>query len=272
MPQLTPVAKMFGLTLYAGAELTAVEAVAPRSESELPHDITLIGTPNPEQVVLAHENKNFLAALQELDLLLPDGIGLVAASQLLALSPDESRIRDRITGVDFVQKLLVRAAETGSTVLVIGGRALGDSAAHQLHELRAAQVPELRQAQPKFFWHEGYADVAQPSEEEEHTLCTYIKQLRPALVCVAFGAPHQEQWLVEHRELLADAGTQTAIVVGGAFDFLTGSVKRAPVLIQAIGLEWLFRLIQEPWRLRRQLKLLTFCKLVVQEFLNPRVS
>lgn len=270
MSLLQPVAKMFGLEIYAGDEVAAVEAVAPADPA---HELITIATPNPEQIVQAQENDDFHASLQSFDLLLPDGVGLVLASQLLALSPDEQRIKARITGTDFLEKLLFRAYEHGHTVLVVGGREYGTTEnTVQLAPLKDAHYPELHTPQPRFFWTAGYKNVAEPTEQEEKELTALVKRLKPEMVFVSFGAPHQEFWVESHREVLSTAGVQTVMVVGGAFDFLLGKVQRAPELLQGVGLEWLYRLVQEPWRWKRQLRLFTFAKHILQEFLEPHIS
>ncbi|MGB3020405.1 MAG: WecB/TagA/CpsF family glycosyltransferase, partial [Microgenomates group bacterium] len=82
------------------------------------------------------------------------------------------------------------------------------------------------------------------------------------LIFVAFGSPYQEKWIYENRASLQGI---TCIGVGGAFDFLSGRVARAPKLIQSIGLEWLYRLMRQPWRWRRQLQLPVFIYLVLKQ-------
>ena len=117
-------------------------------------------------------------------------------------------------------------------------------------------------------WLEGYENVNKPTEKEEQVVRQTLQQLKPKLVLVAFGAPQQEQWVIEHSDLLKKAGTKVAMVVGGSFDVLFGRLKRAPLWMRAIGLEWLYRLLQEPKRWRRQLALLNFMKLVFKEIIS----
>src|SRR5258708_7202615 len=93
------------------------------------------------------------------------------------------------------------------------------------------------------------------------------KQVSIDILFVAFGVPKQEEWIYEHLALLP---VKAAIGVGGAFDYLSGAVQRAPFIVRFLGFEWLFRLIVQPWRLRRQLALLEFISLVVkQKFSRP---
>ena len=165
---------------------------------------------------------------------------------------------ERITGIDVVNHLLVHAHHTNKKILVLGGRMYGgEDVSSTMPTLKKLQLSSLTQA----FWMEGYADIAHPAENEEAVIAQTLKKLQPAYVFVAFGAPHQERWLIEHSD-------QLGMAVGGSFDVLTGQLKRAPSLFQQLHLEWLFRLFQEPWRWRRQTKLLLFFKEAVREFLK----
>ena len=89
--------------------------------------------------------------------------------------------------------------------------------------------------------------------------------MKPSIILVAFGAPWQEQWVVNHREFLEKNKVKLVMVVGGAIDMLTGKVQRAPKFVQQLQLEWLFRLIQQPWRWKRQLRLIQFIGHVLKE-------
>jgi len=89
-----------------------------------------------------------------------------------------------------------------------------------------------------------------------------VRRYKPHLVFVAFGSPYQELWIARHSNQF---GKSVVMGVGGAFDYLSGHVYRAPEFIRKIGLEWFFRLLSQPWRWKRQLSLLKFIKLVLQE-------
>lgn len=228
----------------------------------------LVATPNPEQVVLSQEDPQFQQSLLAMDLLLPDGAGLVLASRVFAAAGSALPIYERIAGVEMVEALLSEAATENKTVLVIGGRG---------YERYGVPAPEFSNGSvyklklpgtETFYWLEGYENAQQPQEREEKLVTQVIKKLAPAYVFIALGAPLQEQWLVTHQELLAQAKVRVAMAVGGAFDMLTGNLDRAPSWMLQLHLEWLYRLWQEPWRWRRQLKLLKFVKLVVQELIN----
>lgn len=238
----------------------------------------LIMTPNPEQIIQSRGqdqlSQRFLAALQSADLLLPDGVGLVLASRFLGRP-----IQEKVSGVWLVSELLKIAANQDLTTLVIGGKDYDKDhdkhhdADHDCEHLfsdfkgKTSKNKTLKNktSKNKIKWTPAYRDVTQPTREEQLALQTKLRQLKPDLVFVAFGAPQQELWLAENRQLLEENGVKIAMAVGGSFDFLFGKVKRAPRLVRQLGLEWLFRLIQEPWRWKRQTRLIKFIFLTLQE-------
>ncbi len=230
----------------------------------------IIFTPNPEQLVQAHHDQSFYYNLKQADLLIPDGVGLVWASRLLALRGKGQRIKERISGIDLVQDLLDLAKKRKLKVLVVGGKnyqaAIVERQAKQPEFIgRMTVIPQLP---AKLHWTPAFQDASKPTPKEQTALVGLIKKLRPEIVFVAFGAPQQESWVIEQRGLLASAGVKLAMVVGGSFDVILGKVPRAPQWPQQLGLEWLYRLWWEPWRWRRQLRLLEFAWLVLREWLS----
>ncbi len=211
-----------------------------------------IFTPNPEQIVLAQENKEYCQTLSQADVLLPDGIGVVGAEALLL---SRSRLLHRMPGTEVVEWWLREGSEGKIKTLLIGGQ--GDTAKKVAD--RFDLTGEWCSAVA------GYEDISAPTAAEEKSVETLIKTWQPKVVFVAFGAPAQERWVLDHAALLERCGVRVAMVCGGAFDFLSGNVERAPQWVRALGMEWAFRLIQEPWRWKRQLKLITFIQLIVQE-------
>jgi len=209
----------------------------------------IIFTPNPEHVIQGQESPDFAQLLNQADILLPDGMGLVWASRFLAFkNPSAAAVlTERIPGVDVVADLLRTTQKNHQKVLLLGGR-------------------EYQSLPPQLEWETGYQDITHPTPAEEVKVKRILSHLKPTLVLVAYGAPWQEKWVIEHRQLLADNQVKMVMVVGGAFDFLLGKVSRAPQWLQDVGLEWAYRLYQEPWRWRRQLRLLKFVALTVKEF------
>ena len=206
--------------------------------------LKLIMTPNPEQIMLARKEKRFLKLLQEADVLLPDGQGLVWASGA----------KTRLTGSDSVEEILKIAREKKLKALLIGGD-------YQTNKENQLVIPGTKLNM--IFYTKGYQNITKVDQNEEKEVKLLISTIKPDILFLAFGAPKQEEWLVNHRDLLTKNQVKLAMVVGGSFDFLLNKVKRAPLLWQKLHGEWLWRLIQEPKRLKRQLVLPQFAFLVV---------
>lgn len=187
----------------------------------------VVFTPNPEIIMFAQKGKRFKMILNSADLALPDGVGVMWAAKMLG-----KQLAERITGVDFMEMLCEKAAKRGFTIGLIGG---GPKIAE-----RAAECLRLRYPGLKIVF------VSQEWSEDRFNI---------DILFVAFGFPKQERWIHDH---LYSIPVRVAMAVGGSFDYLSGRVPRAPQIVRDIGLEWLFRLITQPWRLRRQLALLSF--------------
>ncbi len=209
----------------------------------------VVFTPNPEQFIQARHNPEFMKTLEQADVRVPDGVGLIWADRILAKSSDgqaagSSNITERISGIDLVTSLLDQAAGDTWPVVVLGGRGY--------------------ESLPKgVTWIPGYQTISTPTALEEKEVAKQLSSIRPKIVFVALGAPWQEQWILDHLDLLNSSGVKLAMVVGGAFDVITGKLPRAPQVIQRFGLEWAYRLWREPWRWRRQLRLVEFVWLVI---------
>lgn len=221
------------------------------------HHPALVMTPNAEQFVQASNDGSFWRSLSQADVLLPDGAGLVLAARLL-LGADA--IADRLAGADVLADVLMQAQAQNLKILVVGGRdyAMPNQFGYAAVEL---QLPDGSTSIVD--WTPGYFDIAHPTPTEHATVRWVINHLKPDIVLVAFGAPWQEAWAIRHQELLASVGTRLVMVIGGAMDFWLKRVPRAPRVMQQLGLEWLFRLVIEPWRWQRQLRLVQFGWLVM---------
>ncbi len=190
----------------------------------------LVATVNPEFIMRAHRDPEFARVLESADLCLADGIGVVWAARRQGCS-----MSGPVTGIDLIPPLAALSARHGFRLFLLG--AAPGVAAEVAAQLRAAH-PQLEVAS-----HPGSPD---PSSDDE-TL-TLIRAHRTQVLLVAFGAPKQELWIDRLKDRL---GPVVGIGVGGAFDYLTGRVRRAPVWMRRAGLEWLYRLVRQPWRLRR---------------------
>ena len=202
-------------------------------------------TINPEFVVQAQDDPSFRAVLNAADLNLADGVGIVWASHVVG-----APVPERVAGVDAVERLAALAGRQGYRIYFLGGRpGVAEGAARTL---AARYGPDLVAG----------AQAGSPAEEKAGILLEAIGAARADALLVAFGAPTQDGWIARHRPSL-DVGL--AMGVGGAFDFITGAVPRAPRPLQRLGLEWAFRLVRQPWRWRRMLRLPRFVWLVLRQ-------
>ena len=210
-----------------------------------PHQVVTV---NPEFVMAARRDEVFRRILNAADLALPDGIGLVWASHLLGRP-----LRERVAGSDLVPKIAALAAERGYRLFLLGAaEGVAEEAARRLQE----QNPGLVVAGT-------YA--GSPAVEEEEEIVALVREARPHVLFVAYGAPAQDKWIARN---LGRLGVPVCMGVGGAFDFIAGVAKRAPRWVQRLGLEWLHRLLHQPWRWRRMLALPKFAWLVMWEHLT----
>ncbi len=201
-----------------------------------------IVTPNPEIVILAQKDENLAEALNSADLSLADGIGLVWAAEFLGLSGLKRVVRGR----EVFLELCKLANKKGWKVFLLGGKeGVAKKVARNLQSnlkkivIDFATGPVLdKKAKPV---------TKNDSLIEKETL-NHINKFKPHLLFVAFGAPKQEKWLKKWLTKLDIGG---AMVVGGAFDYYSGRVKLPPKWMEENGLEWLWRLLHQPWRTRR---------------------
>lgn len=195
-----------------------------------------IVTPNPEILVYANKNQEFKNILNQARIGLCDGIGVLWAGKVLGKS-----LKQKTTGTDFVQKLCKEVSEKPITVGFLGA---GPAIAEETAECLQSRYPGLKVV---FVAQEWGEDGFVPSID---------------ILFVAFGFPKQEEWMNKN---LSKIPVQIAIGVGGAFDYISGKIPRAPKWVQQIGFEWLYRLIRQPWRWKRQLTLAKFVYLVLRE-------
>lgn len=191
---------------------------------------------NPENVIIAQQNPLFRDTCQKADLALTDGVGIILGAKLLGIS-----IPERIQGSVLLPKLLDLAGQISSRVVLIGSQA---NLADTIAKCYSHAYPKA-----KFVGVEGYKNKEKPTPEEEEILENIVRSTRPHFVFVAFGSPYQELWISTHKKMLQES---ICMGVGGAFDYLSGSSRKPPYIIRTLGFEWLYRLIQEPWRAKRQ--------------------
>ncbi|MDP3941448.1 MAG: WecB/TagA/CpsF family glycosyltransferase [bacterium] len=222
-------------------------------------DSYYIVTPNPEIVVFAQRNKSFQEALNQARIALPDGVGLLFAARILGI-----RLQQRITGTDVLEDICREVSKKPITVGFLGGRG---GVAEKTAERLVGKYPGLRVSFIGEEWgKDGFKD-AQKISNFKFLPAGRQGQISNSvdMLFVAFGFPKQEEWMWEH---LGKIPARVMMGVGGAFDFLSGSVPRAPRFLRVVGLEWLCRLALQPWRLKRQLALLAFVAMVFRERLR----
>ncbi len=213
------------------------------------------------------------------ELCLADGVGILWAARYLslrggavralwqvplslaslALKPDAIRrpLKENMAGVDLTWEMLAELENVGASVFLLGGTE--DEMHGTLRQLEV-RFPRLRIVGA----HRGYFDTSGPENE---AVIAEINAVSAQALLVAMGFPLQEQWIAANLDRL---NVNVAIAEGGSFSFISGVTRRAPTWMRSAGLEWLFRLVRQPWRLRRQLALPLFVWLVVSERLRLR--
>jgi len=196
----------------------------------------LVVTANPEIIMLAQKDRLFKTLLDQASLVTADGVGLIIAGKMLG-----NPLPQRVTGIDLTTRLFEVGSVKGLRFYFLGAApGIAETAARNL----TVKYPGLRVAGV----HHGYFKDSRPVVEA-------IKEAKPHVLLVALGMGKQEKWVWEYREAL---GVPVAIGVGGSFDVFAGKVQRAPLWMQRWGLEWLYRLLKEPWRYKRMLVLPRF--------------
>ena len=187
-------------------------------------------TPNPEMVMMAQEDDSLMKALQAADLVIPDGIGLILVSKL-----KKKGLIERVTGIETMAELLEICHHAGKSFFLLGGK---PGRVEKAIETILERYPGIGKA----FGHHGYFDCDDEIVEK-------IQRLKPDVIFVCLGSPKQERWIHHHRHCFPE--TSVMIGVGGSVDVYAGAVRRAPVIFRKLGLEWLYRVIQEPERIKR---------------------
>ncbi len=234
-PVPVPSVRILGVRVDALTYASLLDVIGRFIASGAPHQIA---TTNPEFVMEAQRNPRFREVLEGADLCMADGVGLLWAAKRLG-----HPLPERVTGSDGLPRIAERAAREGWRLYLLGA-APGVAARTAL--LLTGQYPGL---------HVCGVDVGSPADAASEGIIARIRAAQPDILFVAFGAPKQDLWIARHRAAL---GVPVMMGIGGAFDHIAGVQKRAPGWVQAINLEWLYRLATQPWRWRRQLALPQF--------------
>ncbi len=223
-----------------------------------------IVTPNPEILVYATKHNEFKKIVNQARLALCDGIGVIWGGKILG-----KNFKERITGVDFIESLCKEVSKKPITVGFLGGR---DKVAELTAECLLSRYPGLKIAFVGEEWgQEGFIKAKKyqvasskyyGKKKNQESLTANHMLPTIDILFVAYGFPKQEEWMHKYINTLP---VRIAVGVGGSFDYLSGVVPRAPKFLQSLGIEWLFRLVVQPWRIKRQLSLLEFIYLVLRE-------
>lgn len=244
---MSGICKILGVPFNNMSAVEAVEMALVCLESD---SKSMIFTPNPEMVMLAQKDAEFMQVLNSSTVNIPDGIGIVYGSKFTS-----NPIAERVAGYDLVQSVFERIKTTRRTVYFFGGAPGVAEAAKEAMEKKHRGLNIVGVAN-------GYFDEAREKEIIEE-----INELRPDLLLVGIGFPKQEKWIYNN---LNNLNVRLAIGVGGSFDVMSGAVKRAPRIFIRLGLEWFHRLITQPSRFVRMLQLPLFMLEVIKDMFKRK--
>lgn len=218
------------------------EAVSSLLESLTKGQQTALYTPNSEIVQACIENPELFDVINSAEMIIPDGIGVVKAGRILG-TPFRG---GKVAGIEVGEEVIKRLAGTSHTIYLLGGK---PGVAEQARDALSLKYPGVRFA--------GCGDGYFKKEGEENdAVIEKINSSGADVLYVCLGAPAQEKWIYANRAALPDV--KLMLGLGGSLDGYAGNVKRAPKIFIKLGLEWFYRLICEPWRFKRMLKLPKF--------------
>ena len=198
---------------------------------------------NPEKILKARKDEYLKELLNNATYEIPDGIGVIYASKLR-----KGNIKTRITGIDSMEMLCKLSEEKKYKIFMYGAKEETIKKAKENLEIKFPNIKIVGTIN-------GY-------EKDNDKIIKAINKSKADIVFVALGSPKQEYWITENMNKVNAKIFQG---VGGSFDVFSGNIKRAPKWMQKIGLEWLYRLIKEPKRIFRQIKLVKFLWLALIE-------
>jgi N-acetylglucosaminyldiphosphoundecaprenol N-acetyl-beta-D-mannosaminyltransferase len=210
--------------------------------SSVPHHVI---TGNTLMLLAAQEDPALKRIMDEAALVVPESSGILWASRVM-----KAPLREFTPGIDLMLAICRMASERGHPAYLLGASpGVAEAAGHLLQERFPGFV--------LVGTHHGYF-----KPEDESAVLEKIRNAKPSLLFVGMGMPAQEKWIAAHLQTL---GVPVVMGVGGSFDVLSGKLRRAPTLLRRAGIEWLYRLTQEPWRWRRIAQLPVFAWKVFKE-------
>jgi N-acetylglucosaminyldiphosphoundecaprenol N-acetyl-beta-D-mannosaminyltransferase len=219
----------------------ALDRVLSMMDENRPHKIY---TPNSEIIMQAYRNSNLRNILNNGDLLVADGAGVVLASKIL-----KRKLKEKVSGIDLVVRLLKNTSKRKTSFYILGGKpGVAEKAlVNILSDYPNADIVG---------YHHGYF-----SDNEIPVIIDDINSKKAEILLVGLGAPKQEIWIHEHAHKL---NCKVLMGIGGAIDVFAGTASLAPEFMRKAGLEWLYRLIKEPSRYKRMLDLPRFMALTIK--------
>jgi N-acetylglucosaminyldiphosphoundecaprenol N-acetyl-beta-D-mannosaminyltransferase len=233
--------RLLGVSVDRLSMSEALDAIGRFIEQRTPRHIV---TADASMVVIAKEDPELAAIIENADLVTPDGAGLIWASKLLKLP-----ITNRVSGVDLVGKVCELSKSLGWRIYFLGAApgVADDAAANLRIKYPGCNIVGVRH---------GYF-----GEDEEPAIAADIREKKTDILLVAFGIPKQEKFITRRKEAML---VPVSIGIGGSFDVYSGRVKRAPLWMQKAGLEWLFRLWQNPKKISKVMTLPRFVGLALK--------
>jgi len=213
------------------------EALKKAEELLASRETGLIVTPNPEMIVASFKDIELKNIINNAYMTVADGVGLMLAGRILG-----RKFKQRIAGIDLMLEFVNVAKEKRYKIFLFGGK---EGVAEEAAKVLDANVVGTYQ---------GYS-------MNEHQVIDAIKKEKPDMLFVGLGSPKQEKWASKH---LKELGVPLVMCVGGSLDVVAGRVKRAPIIMRRVGIEWLWRLISEPRRWRRMIVLPVFIIKVIR--------
>ena len=190
--------------------------------------VSQVITINPEMFEFANKDSEFANIIKEAEMVIPDGVGVKIALKLNGINVE------RIPGIDFAKKLLIEAASNNIPVAIIGAKEeiISKAVINLQNEINGLNI---------VYHHNGYF-------KQDDEIYQELNSRHPKLILIAMGAPRQEKFIYNAKKVLNPC---LMVGIGGSLDVWSGSVKRAPLIYQKLGLEWLYRTLSQPSRIKR---------------------
>jgi N-acetylglucosaminyldiphosphoundecaprenol N-acetyl-beta-D-mannosaminyltransferase len=204
------------------------EAIVKAKELIDGNNVSQVITINPEMFESAAKDADFSNIIKEAEMVIPDGVGVKIALKINGVNVQ------RLPGIDFAKRLLEESAVNNIPVAIVGAK----------EEIIVDAIKNLKNEIPALnivYYHNGYF-----SNDDE--IYDMLKSKSPKLVLVAMGSPRQEQFIYNAKKNIKPC---LMVGIGGSLDVWSGNIKRAPKIFQILGLEWLYRTVTQPARLKR---------------------